>query len=129
MGENEGGDVLRLAHSVMHGEKAAETGAVEVDATVRDGFQEGMKGVAEFGDCPIDGDLNGYYAVAARGKGNELLVEGFGGADEGMEADDGLEVGARTPVVVTPSNGMLDANSDLLARAPGAEVCVRLGRF
>lgn len=46
-----------------------------------------------------------------------------------MQADYRLRVAARAPVVVAPVDQVVDADADLLARAPGAEVGVRLGRL
>lgn len=67
MGEDEGSDAFRLANSVMHGEEAAKTCAVEMETGVRDGFEEVVEGVAELGDGPVDGDLDGDDTITAGG--------------------------------------------------------------
>lgn len=57
------------------------------------------------------------------------MIEGLCGAENGVEADDGFWVVARTPVVVAPVDGVHDADADLLAGAPCAEVGVGLRGF
>lgn len=129
MSEDEGGDAVRLANSVVHGEETAEAGSVEVQAAVWDGFEEVVEAVAELGDGPVDGDLDGDDAISARGDGDYLVVEGLSRADEGVQAEYGLGIVARPPVVVAPIDRVHDANANLLPRAPRTEVGVRLRGF
>ena len=61
-------------------------------------------------------------AVAAVGEGEELEVERLGRADDVVEADEGLGVPPRAPVVVHPVLGVEGADAEKVARDLGAEI-------
>lgn len=120
--EGEGDDALGAAGGVLECEEGAEAAAVEVDATDAEHVEEHVKAVAELCGRPVDRDLGRDDAVAALGEGEELEVERLGRADDGVEADEGLRVPPRAPVIVHPVLRVEGADAEKVARHPGAEI-------